>query len=90
MIECQVNFVVQIIGEVLRRSTSTVEVKSNVETKWVEYTYKDLDSMVWASTQCGAWYVDHKGRPTTMWPKSCIAYYLETRKVDFNKFIFSQ
>ena len=73
----------------MKKSSSVVQVKSDVEKEWVKNAYKGLESTVWGQTECGSWYTDDKGRATTLWPKTCTSYYLETRKVDFSKFIFA-
>jgi len=55
MIECQVNFVLNVVQEFMRRDAKRVTVKSSAETEFLEAVAEKLKGTVWAKGNCDAW-----------------------------------
>jgi len=89
MLECQVNYILQLLQETMKRKARIVVVKEGVQENWTEQVDKGLEGTVWSSS-CASWYANRRGKITTLWPKTCTSYYLETKNVDFSKYEFIQ
>lgn len=87
-IECQVNWVMQVIREFMQRNAKAVVVKENVEKQYMKSIRTRLKDTVWGNYECGSWYVNHEGINTTLYPGSLISYWKETRKPVFSNLIF--
>jgi len=87
MIECQVNFTMKVIKEMMRRKKQTVTVKRNVEEIFMNEMKINLDQRVWSS-DCSAWYKNSRGEVTTIWPHNCVKYWWNTKRIDFSNFEF--
>ena len=89
MIECQVNFVVKIIREMMRRDARCVTVKVSAENAFMKEVEENMKTPIWGTEDCGSWYANAAGTITALWPRNCISYWWKTRKVDFSKFEFT-
>jgi len=89
MIECQVNFIVKIIREMMRRDSKCVTIKLSAENEFMKEVKEKLKTTVWGSEDCGSWYANAAGIITTLWPQNCISYWWKTRQVDFSNFEFT-
>jgi len=56
MIECQMNYVVQLIQEMLRRDAKVIHVKVTTESEFQDDMGKGLSKTVWGREKCGSWY----------------------------------
>lgn len=88
MIECQVNFVVNAIQEMMKRNAKVINVKVSAVDEFMEESKEDLKKTVWGKDSCGSWYANAKGDVTFIWPRSCTSYWKQTRDVDWSKFNF--
>jgi len=86
-LECQINYIIQVIREMIRTESSVVCVKSSVERAFMEKMLADMKSTVWA-TNCGSWYADHRGVVTALSPYSLITSWRQCRKLNANDFDF--
>jgi len=68
MIESHINYVASAVAFVRRPGVSTVEVKPAVQRRYNEALQARLEHSVWVEGGCGSWYLDHRGRNTTLWP----------------------
>lgn len=88
MAECQVNYIVQLIAEMIRLDARVVELKKSTEEEEMELLDEQMKKTVWGTESCGSWYENASGINTTLWPWSCVKYWKRTRKPDFTKFNF--
>lgn len=88
MIESQVDYIMQVIDEFIRRDAKTVEVKLEAQEQFVATVKRDMKGTVWGSTDCGSWYANGAGEVTALWPKNCMTYMESTKTVDFDKYVF--
>ncbi len=68
MIESHINYVAGAVAFVRRPGVRTVEVKPEVQRRYNERLQARLEHSVWVEGGCGSWYLDHRGRNTTLWP----------------------
>jgi len=88
MIECQVNFMLAVIKEMIEKDAKCVAVKESVEDEYMAELALNMSKTVWGTQECGSWYVNKDGINTMLWPKNCTSYWNETRKPDLAKFEF--
>lgn len=88
MIECQVELMINVIREMIKRDAKYVAVKERAEAEYMESLKEQMKKTVWGTEKCGSWYANDAGTITTLWPKNCTAYWRETKAVDFSKFNF--
>ncbi|GAM26105.1 hypothetical protein SAMD00019534_092800 [Acytostelium subglobosum LB1] len=89
MIECQVNFTMQCIREMIKRNMSSIDVQATAQQRVQKELERNLEGKVW-TTACGSWYNDKNGHNFTIWPGSCTNYWWRTRTVDFRDFNFTK
>lgn len=85
MIEAQVRYVLQAI-RLLHAGTPAVEVRPDVQDRFVSAIRDKLDSTVWQSG-CASWYLDERGRNTTIWPRFTFDYWWRTRQLDAGEYV---
>ncbi|KAG4073235.1 hypothetical protein HA402_008581 [Bradysia odoriphaga] len=88
MIECQVDFMINLIREMINRDSKFVAVKEHVEEKYMASMKTKMRETVWGTEKCGSWYANNAGIITALWPKNCTSYWRETKAIDFEKFKF--
>jgi len=88
MIECQVEFMINVVREMLKRDAKYVAVKEDAEEVYMKSMKDQMAKTVWGTEKCGSWYANDAGIITALWPKNCTSYWRETRTVDFSKFNF--
>jgi cation diffusion facilitator CzcD-associated flavoprotein CzcO len=68
MIESHINYVAGAVAFLRRPGVRAVEVKADVQRRYNERLQARLEHSVWVEGGCGSWYLDHRGRNTTLWP----------------------
>jgi cation diffusion facilitator CzcD-associated flavoprotein CzcO len=68
MIESHINYVASALSFLRRPGVRAVEVKPAVQQRYNERLQARLAHSVWVEGGCGSWYLDHRGRNTTLWP----------------------
>ena len=90
MIESQVAYLVDCLRQMGRRGATTVEVRPEVERAFTSEVRGRLGRTVWTSGGCTSWYLDDKGRNTTLWPASTWRFRLRTRRFDPADYLLGQ
>ena len=85
MIEAQVRYVMQALHLLRRRNATYVEVREEIQDRFVGDVQSELDTTVWHAG-CTSWYLDSSGRNSTIWPEWTFAYWRRTRKLDPSDF----
>jgi cation diffusion facilitator CzcD-associated flavoprotein CzcO len=81
MIERQVEYVLQAMRLAARSGGRTLEVREDVQDRFVSRVQDRLQDSVWASG-CQSWYLDENGRNIAIWPSFTTAYWLRTRRLN--------
>lgn len=85
MIERQVEYVLQAMRLAARSGAQAVEVREDVQDRYVTQVQSRLRDSVWASG-CQSWYLDENGRNIAIWPNFTTAYWRRTRRLDPDDF----
>jgi cation diffusion facilitator CzcD-associated flavoprotein CzcO len=81
MIERQVEYVLQAMRLAARSGGRPLEVREDVQDRYVSRVQERLQDSVWASG-CQSWYLDENGRNIAIWPSFTTAYWLRTRRLN--------
>jgi cation diffusion facilitator CzcD-associated flavoprotein CzcO len=85
-IEGQVAYVLDALAAMQRDRISEVEVRRDVFTSFNEELQRRMQRTVWLTGGCGSWYLDAKGRNTTLWPGPSFEVVLRTRRFDVESY----
>lgn len=88
MIECQVNFIMCAIREMMNRNAKVINLKITAEDEFMRKIKTDLKNTVWQKGNCGSWYGNSRGDITTLWGDNCTNYWRQTKNIDWSKFDF--
>jgi cation diffusion facilitator CzcD-associated flavoprotein CzcO len=88
MIEAQVRYIGQCLDWLDRGRLPTVEVRAEVQRAWNAALQRRFKRTVWQDQPggspwqlpCTSWYVNARGRNTTLWPGLSAGYWLVTRR----------
>ncbi|MGO1049647.1 flavin-containing monooxygenase [Crossiella sp. CA198] len=82
MIESQVNYVLDALKVLGREEVVDIDPRVDRVHKFNEAVQKQMKGTVWLTGGCESWYLDQKGRNTTLWPTFTWTYRRLTRKFD--------
>ena len=68
MIESHINYIASALAFMGRPGVRVVEVKPAVQRRYNDRLQARLEHSVWVEGGCASWYLDHRGRNTTLWP----------------------
>ena len=68
MIESQLNYVLDCIGQLDAAEASSFDVREEVQRSFNAEIQRDLRGSVWTSGGCVSWYLDANGQNSTIWP----------------------
>lgn len=80
MIEAQLNYIVDALRQTGGRGT--IEVRDDAQRAYNARIQGRMDGTVWNSGGCSSWYIDAKGRNTTIWPDFTFNFWKEMREFD--------
>ena len=90
MIEAQVRYAMKCLKLMNRRKQRVIEVRPEVQQRFVEDIYRRMGRTVWQSGGCHSWYQDQStGEITTLWPGSVVSYLRRTRSVSASDYLLS-
>jgi len=81
MIESQVTYILDCLRTMKRRNLRTVEVRPEAQETFNAELQQRMQSTVWTSG-CSSWYLDARGRNTTLWPGFTFEFRRRTRHFD--------
>ncbi|WP_457106272.1 flavin-containing monooxygenase [Methylobacterium sp. P5_C11] len=79
MIEIQVQHVLDCL-KALRHGTRAIEVRPEAQARFLDRIRTRLADSIWQAGGCRSWYLDARGRNTTLWPDSVMAYRRSARR----------
>lgn len=79
MIEAQLKVVMGAIQEMRKRKQDIVEVRPEVQRKFVQELDSNMRDTVWTSGGCHSWYIDKTGRNSTLWPSFTFTFMQKAR-----------
>ena len=87
MIEAQVNYVMKCLELLRERGATAMDLRPEVQAQFNRSLQERMKRTVWASG-CKSWYLDERGKNTTLWPGFSFKYWMETRKVMAKDYAF--
>ncbi|MGH9057080.1 MAG: flavin-containing monooxygenase [Acidimicrobiales bacterium] len=82
MIESQVAYVAAALRHMRSEGLGVAEVRPGAEDRWNDRVQRDMSSTVWMTGGCASWYLDARGRNTTLWPGFSFQFRRATRHFD--------
>ena len=82
MIEAQVRYVLDALRTMARRGLAEVEVRREAQDAYNEELQRRMRRTVWNAGGCASWYLDARGRNTTLWPDFTWRFRRRTRRFD--------
>ena len=79
MIECQVHYILKVIGLLNKKGGKTIEVTHNSMEKFNQAIQKELKRTAWAGS-CNSWYKSAQGKIINNWSTHTVGYWLRTRR----------
>ena len=68
MIEAQVTYLVDMLRHLRATSQDVAEIRHEVQSAFNEELQSRMGPTVWVAGGCASWYLDERGRNTTIWP----------------------
>ncbi|GAB3209923.1 NAD(P)/FAD-dependent oxidoreductase [Marinactinospora endophytica] len=82
MIESQLNYVMSALEHLSSPGVAALDPRPDAQRAWNETLQRRMGRTVWSLGGCASWYLDPKGRNTTLWPASTLRFRAETRRLD--------
>jgi hypothetical protein len=79
MIEAQLRLVVEAIKHTHQQQAELVEVRPEVQQRFVKEVDADMQGTVWTAGGCQSWYLDKTGRNSTLWPSFTFSFMQKAR-----------
>jgi cation diffusion facilitator CzcD-associated flavoprotein CzcO len=89
MIEAQIQYVLDALRRVRRRDATVIEVRADVQRAFNADVQRRMEGTVWLTGGCASWYIDAKGRNTTLWPGFTWAFHRRTARFDAAAYVIS-
>jgi cation diffusion facilitator CzcD-associated flavoprotein CzcO len=74
IIESQVAYLRDALRTMRSRGLTAVEPRADAQQRWNADLQKRMSRTVWNTGGCSSWYLDDRGRNTTLWPKSTFTF----------------
>jgi cation diffusion facilitator CzcD-associated flavoprotein CzcO len=88
MIESQISLVMDAVRRMDKAGAQTIEVRSSAQRAYNDALQRRLERTVWIKGGCRSWYLDSRGRNTTLWPGFSFGFRRATRRVRTNEYVF--
>jgi 4-hydroxyacetophenone monooxygenase len=88
--ECQMNYVLQAIQELLEEGYTSVECRQEVHDEYNERLDAQNSRMVWSNVEVNNWYRNAAGRVTSTLPFRLVDYWNMTRTLEPSEFVWTR
>lgn len=82
IIEAQLRYIVDALAQLPKKHLAAIEPTPQAQRDWVDLVQKKSQGTVWLEGGCNSWYIDEKGRNSTLWPGFTFTYRRLTAKAD--------
>jgi cation diffusion facilitator CzcD-associated flavoprotein CzcO len=89
MIEAQIGYILGCLRLMARRGLAAVEPRPEAEGRFEGEMDRRMGRTVW-KTGCRSWYLDARGRNTTLWPGFTWQYILRVRRFDLRAYLLTR
>ncbi len=87
MIECQIEYLVRCLQTMAGSGLRSIEPKRAAEARFVAEMESRLQGTVWTSGGCNSWYLDSRGRASSLWPGPTWRYRRRLRRFEPSEYI---
>lgn len=88
MIEAQIRYTMQALKYLCRNGLDRLDVLPRAQYAYNEKLAKTMEGTVWVTGGCDSWYLNERGRNTTLWPTFTWDFALRTRWFDPRNYDF--
>jgi cation diffusion facilitator CzcD-associated flavoprotein CzcO len=88
MMESQFAYILDALRVLSRRHATIFEVQAGAQARYNAEIQKRLEGTVWLSG-CASWYLDARGRNTTLWPGFTFEFRRRTRRFDSQHYLLA-
>jgi cyclohexanone monooxygenase len=89
MIESQLRYLLDAVRRMDQYGLAAVEVSSHAQQRFNSALQQRMAHTVWM-TGCASWYLDARGRNTTLWPRFGFVFRAATRRFDLDAYLVTQ
>ena len=89
MIEQQIRHVLAALEHMDERGAAVIEPRPEAQRAFNARLHRRMEKTVWLRGGCTSWYLDARGRNTTLWPYSSLRFRRELERVDDAEFAFT-
>ncbi|MBM9505064.1 flavin-containing monooxygenase [Actinacidiphila acididurans] len=86
MIESSLNYMADYLRTLERMGAAALDARPEAVTAWNEELQRRLARTVWNTGGCRSWYLDARGRNTTVWPGTTTEFRRATRQVNLSEY----
>lgn len=87
MIESQIEHIVNALRHMSARGMSSVEPRPEAQAAFVAHVDERMRGTVWTSGGCASWYLDERGRNSTLWPGFTFTFKRRVEPFDAREYI---
>jgi cation diffusion facilitator CzcD-associated flavoprotein CzcO len=87
MIEAQVAYVADMVKHLRATGRDVAEVRPEVQTRFNAEVQSRMGPTVWVAGGCASWYLDDRGRNTTLWPDFTWRFKRRTSRFDPESYV---
>jgi cation diffusion facilitator CzcD-associated flavoprotein CzcO len=87
IIESQIAYILSAIEQMDAKGIATVEPRREAQDAWNDDLHRRMARTVWSTGGCASWYLDERGRNTTLWPRTTFSFREQLRKFDLEKYV---
>jgi cation diffusion facilitator CzcD-associated flavoprotein CzcO len=87
MVESQIALVLDFLSQREKKGFSSAEVRQKVQDLFNLEMQRKLATSVWMTGGCASWYLDRRGRNTTLWPGHTMPYRRRTRRFVASEYV---
>ncbi len=87
MIEAQVRYLMDALRQMRVRGIAAIEPRREVQESYTRRMQRELAGTVWNTGGCRSWYLDERGRNTTLWPTFTITFRRELERCDLSMYV---
>jgi cyclohexanone monooxygenase len=87
IIESQIAYIVSALQQMGERAVVTVEPRPEAQASWNHEVQRRMKRTVWSTGGCASWYLDARGRNTTLWPRTTFAFRRLLSEFDLDQYV---
>jgi cation diffusion facilitator CzcD-associated flavoprotein CzcO len=88
MLETQIRHTLAALRRMRERGAAAIEPRADAQGAFNAWVHRRMQRTVWLRGGCSSWYLDARGRNTTLWPGSSLSFRRALRRIDDREFHF--